>query len=104
MTKTDKFKVGDRVSVYAAELELFGSPATVQGLLPDGRLYATLDKPNQLADTPRLHSKQCRRLVKRGARTYWIEMEGDHWVKTNFNEIRETMRPGERIEFREVRK
>lgn len=102
MNKIGKFKVGDRVSVYAAELELFGSPATVQELLPDGRLYATLDKPNHLADTPRLHSKQCRRLVKKKSREFDIRYTREFGfdVATTGNSF---LINGETIRVREVK-
>lgn len=105
-----EFKTGDRVAVYDAALELFGSPATVQGLLPEGRLYAKLDQPNQLADTPRLHSKQCRRLVKKQRRSVWVmeTMDGELRYGTWAVESKTTKElysdANRWVEFREVKR
>lgn len=82
-TNKEPLQPGDRVRVYCARLNLFGDKATVEGLLPDNRLYAQLDNPTPEADTPRLHAKQCRRLTPKKRREFRIATGGGCTFVTN---------------------
>jgi len=106
-----KFKVGDRVSVYDHDKDLFGAKGTVYSAYGLGKpvVIVKLDKPNEHANIPTIYVNQCRRLVKKKRRRIWVyELASsfDETSKIDFTGYRQVStreKPGW-LEFVEVKR
>jgi len=98
-----ELKPGDRVAVYWGKRCV----GTVEMIRNDGLLQISVEN-GSTSDTWIAHPKQCRKLVKKERRRVWFEkvdIGQNHWNGySNEKEIWESLKPGERVEFIEVRK
>ncbi len=96
----EPLKVGDRVRVYGADTQSMVAVGVVEFVTLHGcpmvRLSSTFARS--------FHPKQCRRLKKRERRLVYIERTLDGEGNSNGRMVLSTLKPGERVEFLEVRK
>ncbi len=97
MKKENKFKVGDRVAVYAHTLgRAVGEVSDVQGL-PPYWLNVQTSTCGVVA-----HPKQCRKLVKKERRRVWVKFNHVHGMSSLYEARPE--HEGDFVEFIEVKK
>lgn len=106
---TRSLKVGDRVAVYGW-VQMYHQPykprsggmATVTWVGDGESVHVRFD--NNAETDYQVHPKQCRRLKKRERRRVYfaLELSGDGY--SNGTEIFKSLKPGERVDFIEVRK
>ena len=100
----NKFKVGDRVCVYQSdENSAFSCRGTVKEVNPRSLTV----NPDHSTKVYRYHYKQCRKLVKKHCREFWIDLYSSggvtvHKSKDTLESIGTSA--AERIHVREVKK
>lgn len=87
-----KFKVGDRVAVYTNHGRAVDE---IQDITSTGVL---------LLHTMSAHYKQCRLLKKKERRVLFLKKDPSGAGYSNWYNLMETLKPGERVEFIEVLK
>jgi hypothetical protein len=79
MKNKEPLKVGDRVAVYTRDGRF---PGTITTLYPEGSYRDTffVELDDERGET-HFHKKQCRRLVKKPKREFWLDFAVEHATK-----------------------